>query len=36
MPKLHQVLVMASLHTFEAHEPWNKDKLISQKAPLKV
>ena len=27
---------MASLHTAQSHEPWNKGKLIGQKAPLKL
>ena len=27
---------MAILHTSQPHEPWNKGKLIGQKAPLKL
>ncbi|GAB3316518.1 hypothetical protein GCM10027564_26750 [Luteimonas notoginsengisoli] len=27
---------MAILHTSQHHEPWNKGKLIGQKAPLKL
>ena len=27
---------MAILHTLESHEPWNKGKLIGQKAPLRL
>ena len=27
---------MANLHTSHPHEPWNKGKLIGQKAPLKL
>jgi integrase len=27
---------MAILHTSESHEPWNKGKLIGQKAPLRL
>lgn len=32
-PTLHQELVMAIFHTSQPHEPWNKGKLIGQKAP---
>lgn len=27
---------MAILHTSQPHEPWNKGKLVGQKAPLKL
>lgn len=27
---------MAILHTSQHHQPWNKGKLIGQKAPLKL
>ena len=27
---------MAILRTYQRHEPWNKGKLIGQKAPLKL
>ena len=27
---------MENLHTSKPHEPWNKGKLIGQKAPLKL
>lgn len=27
---------MAILHTYNPHEPWNKGKLVGQKAPLKL
>jgi hypothetical protein len=27
---------MAILHTSQSYEPWNKGKLIGQKAPLKL
>ena len=27
---------MAILRTYQSHEPWNKGKLIGQKAPLKL
>lgn len=27
---------MTILHTSRTHEPWNKDKLVDQNAPLKL
>lgn len=27
---------MASVHTSQPHQPWNKGKLVGQKAPLKL
>lgn len=27
---------MATFHTYQPFEPWNKGKLVGQKAPLKL